>query len=773
MIFIARPGRVKSDFRNLDCACRAPIFALLQETRTQAVIRRGTSPLPVKGLMEQPAPELFQQVCREVASQVPCDRIGLALPSRDGDRFVVVTVHPEGSESPTWEIPRDGSCCAQVLKRRKPEFCSNLGAEFRYPEEERLHRQGIRDAALLPLFLGGEPYGVLILGSKEPRSLEGKGIRALERSSGLIALAIAATRWERPAIVSAVSESSAAGPSTALQRAYRQMVAFSRVSNRIVQEDSLEAACRLFLDTIREHSGYRRAVLTLLDAQGRDSQWFFTGLTDDDIDYFHAHKMMPAQRAVLFVERYKTGNSYCVPATVAGDRSGLRPPAGGASDLLFIPLYGGGGSLVGTVMLHDPKESGAPSAEALSSLELFASEVAHAIEKKRLDQAVKSAQTRLRAAQEQLMQAEKMSAIGQLISGVTHELNNPLSGVMGFAQLMLAGEVNPKARKNLERIYSEAVRCQKIVQNLLTFSRRHQPEKTSRSLNDAVNSVLELRAYQLQVDDVEVVRRYDPNLPPTMLDFHQMQQVILNVVNNAHHAMLQAGGRPRRLTVVTERAGDRVRARFIDTGTGIPRERLEKIFDPFFTTKEPGKGTGLGLSVSRAIIRDHQGQMSADSLLGEGTTITIDLPLVDGTVAPEAKDEEKTPATPRKPLRLLVVDDEEVLVELLSDFLKGAGHTVDRARDGRKALELARSNDYDVILSDLKMPGLDGQGLYEQLRKVKPDMARRFIFSTGDLANPKVQTFFQATGSLYLSKPFKLESVLKILDQVAERLRAA
>jgi signal transduction histidine kinase/ActR/RegA family two-component response regulator len=743
--------------------------------------RSSGSHVPTNGVMEHPAQEIFQQVCREIGNLVPCDRISLALPSHDDARFIVVTLHPQSEGAPTWEVPKEGSCAAQVLKRKKAEFCPSLGTEFRYPEEERLHRQGMRDAAFLPLLLGGEPYGVLILASREPSSLEGKSVRLLERVGSLVATAIAATRWERPASVSAVETDSAGGPSTALQRAYRQMVAFSRVSNRIVQEDDLEAACRLFLDTMREHSGYRRAVLTLLDTEGKDSQWFFTGFNDDDIDYFHAHKLKPAQRSALFQERYKTGNSYLVPASAGIDCGGLRAAGegtaaagrGGTGDLLLIPLYGAKGTVVGTVMLADAKEPGASTAEALSSLELFASEVAHAIEKKRLDQVVKTAQARLRAAQEQLMQAEKMSAIGQLISGVTHELNNPLSGVMGFAQLLLGTEVNPKVKKNLERIYNEAVRCQRIVQNLLTFSRRHKPEKTSRSLNEVVESVLELRAYQLQVDDVEVERRFDAGLPSTMLDFHQMQQVILNVVNNAHHAMMQAGGRARRLVAVTEHSGNVVRARFTDTGTGIPRERLGQIFDPFFTTKESGKGTGLGLSVSRAIVKDHQGTIGAESLLGEGTTITIELPIVGGEEAAPVRDEAKGSQAPQAPLRLLVVDDEEVLVELLSDFLKSAGHTVDTARDGRKALELAKTRDYDIILSDLKMPGLDGQGLYEQLLKVKPDMAPRFIFSTGDLANPKVQTFFQSTGSLYLSKPFKLESVLKVLDQLARRLRAA
>ena len=727
--------------------------------------------------MEHPSQELFQEVCREIGSLVPCDRISLALPSRCGERFVVFTALAESAEAPTWEIPRLGSCADQVLTRRKPQFFPSLGSEFRFTEEELLYKQGMRDAAFLPLYIGSDEFGVLIMTGREPQSLDPRGVRQLERASGVVALAFAATRRERADILSVAGPAPAGVPTTTLQRAYRHLVTFSRIANRIVQEDDLNAACRMFLNEISENSGFRRAVLTLLDPEGREYQWFFAGHTDEEIDRFHAEKTNPVQKSILFQDRFKIGNSYLIPAAAGVSLKGIRPaPSSEQSegDLLVIPLFGAGGAMVGTVMLDDPSDPAGPTVESLSPLELFAGQVGHAIEKKRLDQAVQSAEARLHQAQEHLMQAEKMSAIGQLISGVAHELNNPLSGVIGYAQLLRDGELNPKAKKNLERIYSEAERCQRIVQNLLGFSRRHQPEKTSRSLNEVIDSVLDLRIYQLRVDDVEVVRQYGADLPETMFDFHQIQQVILNVVNNAHQAMMEVTDRPRRLTIVTKRAGSMVQARFIDSGPGIARDRLQKIFDSFFTTKEVGRGTGLGLSLSRSILRDHKGSISATSVLGEGTTFVIDLPLIEKSSLLEREVEAKSDSgVERSPLSLLVVDDEEILVELLTDFLKSFGHKVDQARDGRSALELAIENNYDVILSDLKMPGLDGQGLYERLRTVKPDMGRRFIFSTGDLANPKVQTFFQTTGALYLSKPFRLESVLTVLDRLTSRLRAA
>ena len=699
--------------------------------------------------------EVLQQVCREIGDLLQCDRICLALPSSDATRITLLTAHPRSERQSPRSVRRKGSRAARVLKRGSVEYSANLRKATRYPEDRILRDQGIAEAAFVPLGPCDRAGCVLILGSNEPGGMEGKAAGIPREALSRVAAAIGAARPE------------AEEPGSVLRR----VAEFSKVANRIVQEDDLDTVCRLFLEAVRGHSGYTRAVLTLLDGQGSDLKFFFTGFTDQQIDYFHAHKPTKEQREAIFREGRRIGNSYLVAASGCND-GGLRP--GVAKDLLFIPLHGSGSTLVGTVMLVEPEAAAQPTAESLSLIELFAGQMGHAIQKKGLDREIEAMEAKLLSVQSQLLQAEKMSAIGLLISGVTHELNNPLSGIMGFAQLLLASELNPKVRQHLERIHNEAVRSQKIVQNLLSFARRHKPQKTYEELNRVIDGVLELRAYQLKVDNVEVMRRYDARLPKTMLDFHQLQQVILNVVNNAHHAMMEVGDRPRRLVIATQMSGAMLRASFTDSGTGIPKDRLESIFDPFFTTKRGGKGTGLGLSVSRAIIKDHQGAVTAESVLGEGTTIHIDLPLIaeqrpDG---PSVEDKKAKGGPPRR-LRILVVDDETILVELLTEFLKMNGHAVDEARNGQAALKLATANDYDVILTDLKMPGLDGQGFYDRLLKVKPQMARRFIFTTGDLANPKTQAFFQSTGCSYLSKPFRLESVQSLLHQISRSVRAA
>jgi two-component system NtrC family sensor kinase len=379
---------------------------------------------------------------------------------------------------------------------------------------------------------------------------------------------------------------------------------------------------------------------------------------------------------------------------------------------------------------------------------------------------LKASMEELSRAQEQLIQAEKLSALGELVSGVAHELNNPLTGVMGFAQLLMRADCSDRVKEDLKKIHKEAVRCQKIVQNLLTFARRHAPERSVVQINDVLAATLELRAYQLKVDNIEVVSEIDPTLPETLVDFHQIQQVFINIINNAHQAMLDAHGRGR-LVLRTERAGDSIRVSFADDGPGIPEEKVGKIFDPFFTTKEPGKGTGLGLSLSYGIIRDHDGRISASGAPGRGATFVVELPIrqpvAGGAVLQEAAQPPRAAGVPRK--RILVVDDEEVILELLGAILKAEGHEVDTARNGRVAIEKIKAGHYDLIISDLKMPDLGGQGLWESVRAIDPDLSRRMIFSTGDTVNPTTLAFFRKAGNQVLSKPFRIEEV----DQTIRR----
>ncbi|HET8946062.1 MAG TPA: ATP-binding protein, partial [Candidatus Polarisedimenticolia bacterium] len=375
----------------------------------------------------------------------------------------------------------------------------------------------------------------------------------------------------------------------------------------------------------------------------------------------------------------------------------------------------------------------------------------------------------LKAAREHLVQAEKLTALGEVVSGVAHELNNPLAGVLGYAQLLMRGPMEGRQQRSVERILDAALRCQKIVQNLLAFSRRSPSEKRSLGLNGLVEKALDLKEYDLRTAQIEVVRDLEPELPKTMIDFNQMQQVLLNLVQNAQYAMARHRGRGR-LVLRTRHRGSVVELRVEDDGPGIAREHLARIFDPFFTTKPVGEGTGLGLSISYGIVRDHGGRIWAESDPGRGTTLIVELPVRQEAGLPQPEPDagaggEETDLL-RRPLRLLVVDDEPIILDLLVDALAGR-HSVDTAGGGAEALRKLEQRTYDVVLLDLKMPGVDGRQVYETMRTRWPAQAERVIFASGDTVHPETRTFIQKSGRPCVDKPFRLEALAAVLDDVA------
>src|SRR5213596_2064306 len=371
--------------------------------------------------------------------------------------------------------------------------------------------------------------------------------------------------------------------------------------------------------------------------------------------------------------------------------------------------------------------------------------------------------------QEQLIQSEKMSAIGQLVSGVAHELNNPLAGIAAFAQLLLAEKrTSPEQRQSVETIYAESRRASRIVQNLLTFARQHEAEKGPTSIHQVLNDTLELRMYELRVRDITVHRDYDTSIPETMADAHQLQQVLLNILTNAEHAMEQVRRPTHLLTVRTRALGDTIRIEVEDTGPGIPAHLLERIFNPFFTTKPTGRGTGLGLSISLGIVREHEGRIWAENVPGGGARFVIVLPIIrprstgEFPVAPTA-------AGARERLRILVVDDEASVRVALQRYLDGRGHETHTTAHGRDALRLLRESAYDTIIVDMRMPDLSGEQLYEELRARDPEHASRVIFTTGDVMNEQMRGFLASSGRPLIAKPFELPA----FDQVLPAARRA
>ena len=376
--------------------------------------------------------------------------------------------------------------------------------------------------------------------------------------------------------------------------------------------------------------------------------------------------------------------------------------------------------------------------------------------------------TELKVAQSQLLQAKKLSSIGEVISGVAHELNNPLSSVLGFAQLLMARHGEGPMARQLDQIHESALRCRKIVKNLLSFSRVHKPERRYLGLNGIIEKTVELRRYQLDVNNIDVELDLHPGLPKTMLDFNQIQQVLLNLVNNAQQAIQSARRERGLLSVRSWHEGGVVTVEVRDNGEGMNPETLERIFDPFFTTKQPGRGTGLGLSVSYGIIKEHEGRIMAHSRPGEGTTIRLELPV-------HGSEDDATEPAPERPYlqqaecsgaRILVVDDEPAILDLMFEIFAGAGYSVDTASNGREAKRKVRKASYDAVVSDIRMPEMSGIRLYDEILSIRPELAGRVLFVTGDLIDPETAEFVQRVGARTIDKPLDIRQTLQTVSEV-------
>jgi two-component system NtrC family sensor kinase len=379
---------------------------------------------------------------------------------------------------------------------------------------------------------------------------------------------------------------------------------------------------------------------------------------------------------------------------------------------------------------------------------------------------VRRAYEDLRQAQEQLLQSEKMSAVGQLIAGVAHELNNPLTAVLGYAQLLETEALTGSSRELVSKLYRQTQRTQRIVQNLLSFARQRKPQRTLVDVGRVVDDMFALRAYDLRINNIEVRRDNAQNLPPVMADPHQLEQVFLNIINNAADAMLAASGRGVLQVRIFADSG-KVVAEFHDSGPGVID--THKIFDPFFTTKPVGKGTGLGLSICYGIVKEHGGEIVAANHELGGAVFRVALPATptSSKLAPEPVLRETGGMLE---CRILLIDDEEPVLDFEKEVLSKMGASVTTVTSGEAAIAGLEHGYFDVVVTDSKMPGkVNGADLYRWIREHRPDLRRKVVFTLSNAAETTLADYLANEDVPALVKPFDCSDLVQTIRTVHSR----
>jgi PAS domain S-box-containing protein len=402
------------------------------------------------------------------------------------------------------------------------------------------------------------------------------------------------------------------------------------------------------------------------------------------------------------------------------------------------------------------------STAELNLLAAVGNQIAATIDKSRLLEETREAYETLRRTQEQLLQSEKMAAVGQLVSGVAHELNNPLTAILGYSQLLKSEElIHARGADYLEKLYKQAQRTHHIVQNLLSFSRQHKPERMPVHLNQILEDTMILREYDMKVHNIQIHREFEPDLPPAGGDANQLQQVFLNIVNNAVDAIQEKSGKGE-IWVRSSLAGGRLCVEIVDNGPGV--QNPHRVFDPFYTTKPVGKGTGLGLSICYGIVKEHGGDIQVQNVPPRGACFTIFLPVLAG--AEPAKAPKPTKSAESVTGTVLLVDDEEAVLHIETEILRARGISVKGAASAREAIDFLSQRSVDAVVTDLTMPGeISAEELYRWIRQHRPELAGRVIFTVSN-ARGRESDAVKNSGCPVVQKPFAIEDFWAAVQRV-------
>jgi len=604
----------------------------------------------------------------------------------------------------------------------------------------------------VPILYGGRAIGVIWFARDEEEKFTRSEIDLLTSIGNQIAIAIARAKQ-----------------TSELEERNENLSILSAIVEKVHGSSDLNLIFETFLDMVGGMNMIDIVCVYLVEGAGDEREAVLRIQRGLDAECVEKTARIPYPGGITW-EVINTGEMFCYNGLSDGpSRVSPMDPTFGSRIVLSLPLKHRGQTI--GVIHFTRREKGQFEKHELDILYSLGNQIGTAVSKaKMFEEAGERAKELewlyrdLKATQDQLIQSEKLASLGQLVSSIAHEINNPLTPILGYAQMLIASPETEEEKRQrfIEVIYSSADKVRKIVENLLSFARKDKPRREYVSINDILKNTVKLRQYQLELDNIGVVMDLDAGLPKTMADSTQIDQVFTNIIMNACHAISGTGAQGGTITIKTRTgmSGD-IEAVITDTGPGVPEEIVHRIFDPFFTTKPPGVGTGLGLSVSYGLMKEHSGEILVESEPGKGASFIVRLPVRDyrDYLLMEEQEESGTgeeDRPERKGRRVLVVDDEELVTMLVEGILEGEGFDADFVTNGEDALSLIRSGEYSFIICDIKMPQMNGIEFYRRVREMNAGLAGRMLFMTGDVS-PETIEFVSSTGNRILAKPFKID----------------
>ena len=618
-------------------------------------------------------------------------------------------------------------------------------------------RVGYRGVLGVPVMLDQKAIGVIWFARYEVEKFTDRQVKLLTTIGDQIAIAISKAKQTQE-----------------LEKRNQNLSVLSAIAENVHKSVDLRNTYESFLEMTKEMDIFDMMALYLVEGTGQTQEAVLQIQSGFPEEYVKMAGRIPRSVGITWKVIESGEHAYYESME---DEDNMVGPAGralGSRSILSIPLKSGA-QTIGVIHFTSVEKKAFNKIE-MDFLFSLGNQIGTAISKAKTfkeanDRALEleGLYENLQSAQSQLIQSEKLASLGQLVSSIAHEINNPLTPILGYSQILIsqASVDGDKRDKYLGVISESAEKVKRIVENLLSFARTDKPNREYADINKIVEKAVEFREYQLGVENIEIERRYDPELPKTMADTNQLQQVFTNIILNAYYAMVNQEKGGGRLSVSTSSDGDKkIKVTISDNGPGIDEEVQKKMFDPFFTTKPPGIGTGLGLSVTYGIVKEHQGEIAVDTEVGKGTKIIVVLPVLDYTEYIDIqnntlKQEQESEISAKRAgaEKVLIVEDEEIITTLIKGVLESRGYGVDLASNGEDALLMIDRESYIFIVCDIKMPQMDGKEFYQRVKQLNSALASKILFMTGDPSKDTLD-FIEGTGNGYLAKPFKIEEFM-------------